>query len=131
MDLYQDGLHLLERGEWLLANNFIFILNNVLYIHTHYLFFRKEYAPSTRKILIKEGNIGLVSSEFEAIRENRLKYVNNPLIGYLNINSLRNKIVDLRDHSGIITWLSCSKRNKNRRKLSYSTILYKRVWSKD
>ena len=97
MDLYQDGLHLLERGEWLLANNFIFVLNNVLYIHTHYLFFRKEYAPSTRKILIKEGNIGLVSSEFEAIRENRLKYVNNPLIVYLNINSFRNKIVDFRE----------------------------------
>ena len=66
--------------------------------HSHTLFlFRKEYTPSTRKILIKEGNIGLVSSGFEAIRGNRLKYVNNPLIGYLNINSLRNKIVDLRE----------------------------------
>ena len=60
-------------------------------------FFRKEYTPSTRKILIKKDNIDLVSSGFEAIRENRLKYVNNPLIGYLNINSLRNKIVDLRE----------------------------------
>ena len=60
-------------------------------------FFRNEYTPSTGKILIKEGNIGLVSSEFEAIRENRLKYVNNPLIVYLNVNSLRNKIVDLRE----------------------------------
>ena len=59
------------------------------------MLFRNEYIPSTRKILIKEGNIGLVSSEFEALRENRLKYVNNPLIGYLNIKSLRNKIVDL------------------------------------
>ena len=47
--------------------------------------------------MIKEDNIDLVSSGFEAIRENRLKYVNNPLIGYLNINSLRNKIVDLRE----------------------------------
>ena len=46
---------------------------------THTLpIFRKEYTPSTPKILIKEGNIGLVSSGFEAIRENRLKYVNNP-----------------------------------------------------
>ena len=49
------------------------------------MFFRNAYAPSTRKILIKEDNIGLVSSEFEALRENRLKYVNNPLIGYLKI----------------------------------------------
>ena len=47
--------------------------------------------------MIKEGNIGLVSSGFEAIRENRLKYVKNLLVDYLNINSLRNKIVDLRE----------------------------------
>ena len=39
----------------------------------------------------------LVSSGFEALRENKLKYVNNPWIGYLNINSLRNKKVDLRE----------------------------------
>ena len=47
--------------------------------------------------MIKKGNIDLVSSGFEVLKENRLKYVNNPLIGYLNINSLRNKIVDLRE----------------------------------
>ena len=44
-----------------------------------------------------KGNIGLVSSGFEALRANRLKCVNNPLIGYLNVNSLRNKIVNLRE----------------------------------
>ena len=97
MDLYQDGLHLLERGKCLLGNNFIFVLNTFLNIHTHYPFFRKEYIPSTRKILIKEDNINLVSSGFEAIRENRLIYVNNPLIGYLNIKSLRNKIIGFRE----------------------------------
>ena len=48
------------------------------------MFFRNEYIPSTRKILIKESNIGLISSGFEAVRENRLKYVNNPLIGYFD-----------------------------------------------
>ena len=47
--------------------------------------------------MTKEYKIDLVSSGFEAIRENGLKYVNNPLIGYLNTNSLRNKIVDLRE----------------------------------
>ena len=61
------------------------------------MFSRNAYAPSTRKISIKEGNIGLASAEFEDLRENRLKYVNNPLIGYLNIKSLRNKIADLRE----------------------------------
>ena len=40
---------------------------------------------------------GLFSFGFEAIRENRLKYVNNPLIGYLNTNSLKNKIVHLKE----------------------------------
>ena len=47
--------------------------------------------------MIKEDNIDLVSSGFEAMRENRLNYVNNPLIGNLNINSSRNKIVDLKE----------------------------------
>ena len=60
-------------------------------------FFRNEYTPSTGKILIKEGNIGLVSSEFEAIRENKPKYINNPLISYLNINSVRHRIFDLTE----------------------------------
>ena len=61
------------------------------------MIFRNEYTPSIRRILIKEVNIGLVFSEFDAIRKNRRKYVNNPLIGYLNMNSFRNKIADLRD----------------------------------
>ena len=39
----------------------------------------------------------MVSPGFEAVRENRLKYAHNPLTGYLNINNLRNKAVDLRD----------------------------------
>ena len=30
----------------------------------------------------------------------RLKYPRNPLIGYLNINSLRNKIIDVREMIG-------------------------------
>ena len=38
MDLYRDGLHLLERGKCLLAKNFIFVLNNFLNMHTHHPF---------------------------------------------------------------------------------------------
>ena len=34
MDLYQDDLHLLERGKCLLAKNFIFVLNNFLNMHS-------------------------------------------------------------------------------------------------
>ena len=36
MDLYQDGLHLLERGKCLLAKHFIFVLNNFLNMHKHH-----------------------------------------------------------------------------------------------
>ena len=36
MDLYQDSLHLLERGKCLLVKNFIFVLNNFLNMHTHH-----------------------------------------------------------------------------------------------
>ena len=38
MGLYQDGLHLLERGKCLLAKNFIFALNNFLNMHKNHPF---------------------------------------------------------------------------------------------
>ena len=37
-----------------------------------------------------------ISSDIEEIFKLRPKYQNNPLIGFLNINSLRNKITDLK-----------------------------------
>ena len=36
-------------------------------------------------------------SSVSELIELRNKYLNNPVIGYLNINSLRNKIIDLRE----------------------------------
>ena len=36
-------------------------------------------------------------SDLEAFRKCKLKYPKNPVIGHLNINSLRNEIVDLRE----------------------------------
>ena len=36
----------------------------------------------------------------QILSKNRLKYPTNPLIGYLNINSLRNKIIDVREVIG-------------------------------
>ena len=35
------------------------------------------------------------SFDLEALNENRLKYLKNPLMGYLNKNSLTNKRADL------------------------------------
>ena len=51
IDLYRDGLHLLERGNCFLAKNFIFVLNNFLNMHTrdplidirhHWIVLRKQ-----------------------------------------------------------------------------------------
>ena len=39
-------------------------------------------------------------SDLQILRKLRLKYTRNPLIGYLNINSLRNKIIDVRELIG-------------------------------
>ena len=39
-------------------------------------------------------------SDLQILRKLRLKYPRNPLIGYLNINSLRNKIIDVRELIG-------------------------------
>ena len=36
MDLYQDGLHLPERGKCLLIKNFIFAVNSFLNMHSHH-----------------------------------------------------------------------------------------------
>ena len=36
VDLDQDRLHSLERGKCLFAKNFIFVLNNVLNMHSHH-----------------------------------------------------------------------------------------------
>ena len=39
-------------------------------------------------------------SDLQILRKLSLKYPRNPLIGYLNINSLRNKIIDVRELIG-------------------------------
>ena len=36
-------------------------------------------------------------SDLQILRKLRLKYPRNPLIGYLNINSFRNKIIDVQE----------------------------------
>ena len=35
------------------------------------------------------------AADLEMLQNDRLKFLNNPLIAYLNINSLRNKVIDL------------------------------------
>ena len=63
-------------------------------------FFRDAHTSSTKYFLndnsfSESGNFP-IGADLQLLHEDRLKFVRNPLIGYLNINSLRNKIADLR-----------------------------------
>ena len=84
MDLYQDGLHLPERGKCLLAKNFIFVLNIFLNMLTSPFSRYKAPLDCSEK------------TDLQRLQDLRLHHRKNPFIGYLNINSLRNEISDLR-----------------------------------
>ena len=69
------------------------------------LFFTDAFTPSERTFLTNvivthENSVSNQSSDLQILSKNRLKYPTNPLIGYLNINSLRNKIIDVREVIG-------------------------------
>ena len=71
-------------GKFLLSNNFIENINNFLEMHTHH--------PQTHTICLDHSCFSDQSCFFS-----KLQYPKNPLIGYLNIISLRNKFDDLRE----------------------------------
>ena len=88
--LYKDGLHLLEVRKKILANNFIVNLNTFFSRYTH--------TPSTNTFM-NDGDLRGASSlatDLQVLHHERLKHNKNPMIGYLNINSLRNKLTDLK-----------------------------------
>ena len=94
--LFDDGLHLLESGMCILANNFIGKLN---------YFFSDTFTPSellflTNHIVTQENSEPGQSLDVLILSKNRVKYPTNPLTAYLNINSLRNKIIDVREVIG-------------------------------
>ena len=65
------------------------------------LFFLDTSSPSertflTNNIVAKENSVSDQSLDLQILSKNRIKYPTNPLIGYLDINSLRNKIIDVR-----------------------------------
>ena len=45
--------------------------------------------------LISVPQITRSAADLEMLQNDRLKFLHNPLIAYLNINSLRNKLIDL------------------------------------
>ena len=92
-NLYKDGLHLLEAGKRILANNFVNGINNYFLIK----------AQTEQSFLTKDTNKDTHSIDcidLQMFKKDRLNYPRNPLIGYLNIKSIRNKISDIRDVFG-------------------------------
>ena len=47
-----------------------------------------------------ENSLSDQSLDLQILSKNRVKYPTNPLIAYLNIDSLRNKIIDVREVIG-------------------------------
>ena len=92
-NLHKDRLHLLEAGKCILANNFIDGVNNYYFIkaQTEESFFTKDRDKDTHSI---------DCTDLQTLKKDRLNYPRNPLIGYLNINSIRSNISDITEILG-------------------------------
>ena len=90
--LYKDGLHLSNKGKIVLANNFI-INSNKKILTTHL-----QHPTSTRCYMnqecIPKHTVNSVEATLQILQDDRVTFHNNPILGYVNINSLRNKITD-------------------------------------
>ena len=84
--LDDKGLHLLDSGKMILANNVINRLNT---------FFHQPLSHPNQ--ICTSENCGNLQHDLQMLQNERLKFNKNPLLGYLIINSLRNKIIDLRE----------------------------------
>ena len=87
-DIYCDRIHLPCSGKLLLSNNFIENINNFLEITTPSICMSRYTCQLFRSLLF---------FHLEDYCKCKLQYPKNPVIGYLNINSLRSKIADLTE----------------------------------
>ena len=95
--IYKDGLHLLDKGKYFLSRNFIENLNHFLET-----FLSPNSAPGNSDIYFQPLNtsdefLSVNSPDLQSLKFARSNNTENPIIGYLNINNLRNKIIDLRE----------------------------------
>ena len=61
-------------------------------------FFSSAFQPSEPMVnTCTSENCGNLQHDLQMLRNERLKFNKNPLVGHLNVNSLRNKIIDLRE----------------------------------
>ena len=89
--LFKDGLHLQNSGKKILSQEFLCNFTSVRH------FFRKTNMVSQYR-LVRDSDVASATgkSNLQMLRDLRFDYPKNLLCGYLNINSLRNKIHELR-----------------------------------
>ena len=83
---WKDGLHFVEPGKVILENNFLSYLSKT---HTSSGVFYLDDDIRNTKLGISVAKSS--AADLEMLQNDRLKFLHNPLIAYLNINSLRNK----------------------------------------
>ena len=92
--LWEDGLHLVESGKVILANNFLSYLSKYFLIRIQHpgVFTVDDDIRNTKlRISVAKNS----AADLEMLQNDRLKFLHNALIAYLNINSLRNRVIDL------------------------------------
>ena len=100
-NLFKDGLHLLDNGKQILTNSFVLDVNRNFFNASH---ISPQCTPdSSVDTSLNNGSTVDKSPDLEKLKDARLNYLKNLLIAYLNINSLRNKIIDLEE---IMSYLS-------------------------
>ena len=80
--LWKDSIHLQDLGTSILSKNFIEFVNDYLFSNFDDPFWLSESHQTND-----------FDSDIDGLINLRKAYQNNPLIGYININSLREKIV--------------------------------------
>ena len=91
--LYKPDLHPMEKSKIILVGKFILCFNKTTSNHSEdYNFLTQAHTSSSNQNL--KENISQQTSLLK-LQEVKLKHHKIPLIGYSNINSLRNKITDL------------------------------------
>ena len=92
--LWKDGLHLVESGKVILANNFLSYLSKYFLIRIQHpgVFTVDDDIRNTKlRISVSKNS----AADLEMLQNDRLKFLHNALIAYLNINGLRNRVIDL------------------------------------
>ena len=102
-DHLTDGVHLNEYGTGILASNFVDYINNYVFDNSYWQKICNEtfYDTSNQESNFQNSNLDSSlpdrsSSDIKNLFDIKEKYPRNPQIGYLNINSIRNKMISLK-----------------------------------